>query len=92
MRRIIFMPSEARSRGGPRNFSRDFADVVKQSQVSEASQYWPGSRARLRALEVLAFLTLKYAFSHFSWYFFFKLFNVHFCGCINKYLFQHERF
>ena len=78
--------------GGPRNFCRDFADVAKRSRASEASQYWPGSRARLRALEALAFLTLKYAFSHFSWYFFFKFFNVHFCGCINKYLFQHERF
>ena len=58
--------------GGPRNFFRDFADVAKRSQASEASQYWPGSRARLRALEALAFLTIKYAFSHFSWYFFFK--------------------
>ena len=54
------------SRGGPRNFFRDFADVAKQSRVSEARQYWPGSRARLRALEALAFLTVKYAFSHFS--------------------------
>ena len=58
--------------GGPRNFVRDFADVAKQSQASKASQYWPGSRARLRALEALAFLTVKYAFSHFPWYFFFK--------------------
>ena len=63
--------------GGLRNFVRDFADVAKWSRASEASQYWPGSRARLRALEALAFLTLKYAFSHFSWYFFFKLFNIH---------------
>ena len=60
------------SRGGPRHFFRDFADVAKWSQASEASQYWPGSRARLRALEAIAFLTIKYAFSHFSWYFFFK--------------------
>ena len=58
--------------GGPRNFCWDFADVAKRSWASEASQYWPGSMARLRALEALAFLTLKYAFSHFSWYFFFK--------------------
>ena len=28
--------------GGPRNFFRDFADVAKRSQVSEASQYWQG--------------------------------------------------
>ena len=58
--------------GGPRNFVRDFADEAKRSQASKASQYWPGSRARLRALEALAFLTVKYAFSHFPWYFFFK--------------------
>ena len=38
---------------------------MKRSRASEASQYWRGSRARLRALEALAFLTLKYAFSHF---------------------------
>ena len=68
------------SRGGPRNFFRDFADVVEWSRASKASQYWPGSRAHLRALEALAFLTVKYAFSHFSWYFFFKLFNVYLCG------------
>ena len=68
------------SRGDPRNFFRDIADIVKQSWVSEASQYWPASRAHIRALEALAFLTVTYAFSHFSWYFFFKLFNVHLCG------------
>ena len=34
--------------GGPQNFFRDFVDVTKWSQVSEASQYWPGNRARLR--------------------------------------------
>ena len=66
--------------GAPEIFFRDFADVVKQSQASEASQYWLGSRAHLRALDALAFLTVKYAFFHFSWYFFFKLFNVHLCG------------
>ena len=58
--------------GGARNFCRDFADVAQRSRVSEASQYQLGSRARLRALEALAFLTMKYAFSHFSWYFVFK--------------------
>ena len=80
------------SGGRPKIFIRVFADVAKRSRASEASQYWPGSRAHLRALEALAFLTLKYAFSHFSWYFFFKIFNVHLCGYINKCLFQHERF
>ena len=33
-------------------------------------------RARLRALEALGFSVLKYAFSHFSWYLFFKVFNL----------------
>ena len=51
--------------GGPHNFFRDFTNVAKRSQASEASKYWPGSRAHLRALEALAFLTLKYVFSHF---------------------------
>ena len=32
--------------------------------VSEASNLWLGSRARLRALEAFGFLMLKYAFSH----------------------------
>ena len=36
-----------------------FADIAKWSRVSGASQYWPRW-----ALEALAFLTLKYAFSH----------------------------
>ena len=51
--------------GGPRNFFRDFADIANWSWVSKASQYWLGSRACLRALEALAFLTLKYAVSTF---------------------------
>ena len=44
--------------GAPRNFVRDFADEAKRSRASKASHYWPGSRARLRALEALAFLTV----------------------------------
>ena len=79
-------------KGGAHKFFGDFADVVKRSQASKASKYLLGSRAHLRALKTLAFLTLKYAFSHFSWYFFFKLFNIHLCGWITKYLFQYERF
>ena len=58
--------------GGDQKFSPRFANVAKRSQASEASQYWPGSLACLRALEALAFLTVKYAFSHFPWYFFSK--------------------
>ena len=39
-------------RGGPRNLFQDFADVVKWSQASEASQYWlgPGPTLGLRKL------------------------------------------
>ena len=41
--------------GAPEIFSEIFADVAKRSRTSKVSQYWPGSRARLRALEALAF-------------------------------------
>ena len=43
---------------------REVADIAKRSCASEASKLWPGSRARLRALEAFGFLMLKYAFSH----------------------------
>ena len=52
------------SRGGPQLLRPKVADVVKQSRVSKANILWPGSRARLRALEAFGFLMLKYAFSH----------------------------
>ena len=42
--------------GGPQLLRPKIADV--------ASNLWPGSRARLRALEAFGFLMLKYAFSH----------------------------
>ena len=73
--------------GGAKKFSRRFCRR-SEAERSEASQHWPGSRAHLRALEALAFLTLKYAFSHFSWYFFFKIFNVFH---LMFHVFQHER-
>ena len=41
--------------GGPQKFFLRFANIVKQSQASEVSQYWLGSRACLRTLEALAF-------------------------------------
>ena len=37
---------------------------AESCQRSEASNLQPGSKARLRALEVFGFLMLKYAFSH----------------------------
>ena len=50
--------------GGAQLLRPKVADVVERSRVSEASILQPGSRARLRALEALGFLMLKYAFSH----------------------------
>ena len=72
------------SRGGPRNFSRDFADVAKRSWASEASQYWPGSRACLRALEALAFLTVKMCIFPLFLVLFLQKFNLHLCRHIHK--------
>ena len=51
-------------KGDPQVLRPKFADVVKWSHVSEASNLQPGSRACLRALEAFGFLMLKYAFSH----------------------------
>ena len=51
-------------KGGPQLLRPKVANVVKWSRASEASNLWPGSRARLRALEAFGFLMLKYAFSH----------------------------
>ena len=50
--------------GGPQLLRPKVADIAKRSCASEASVLWPGSRARLRALEAFGFLMLKYAFSH----------------------------
>ena len=52
------------SRGGPKLLRPKVADIAKRSRASEVSILWPGSRARLRALEAFGFLMLKYAFSH----------------------------
>lgn len=62
------------------NLGPFLAEIVKQTCVNEVNLNRLGSRACLRALEALVFITVTYAFSHFSWYFFFKLFNVHLCG------------
>ena len=51
-------------KGGSQLPKPEVADIAKQSHGSEASPYWPGSRARLRALEAFGFLMLKYAFSY----------------------------
>ena len=51
-------------KGGPQLLRPKVADVAKRSCMSDASNVWPGSRARLRALEAFGFLMLKYAFSH----------------------------
>ena len=52
------------SRGVGQLLRPKIADVAKRGRASEASNLWPGSRARLRALEAFGFLMLKYAFSH----------------------------
>ena len=49
------------SGGGPSKFFPIFADGAQGWSASEASIYRPGSRARLRALEALVFLSVKYA-------------------------------
>ena len=55
------------ARGGDQEcFTEKFADGV-----NEVSPYWPESRAHL---EALAFLTVKYAFFHFSWHLFYKIY------------------
>ena len=51
-------------KGGPQLLRAKVADIAKWSRASEVSILWPGSRARLRALEAFGFLMLKYAFSH----------------------------
>ena len=51
-------------KGGGQLVRPKVADVVKRSRTSKMSNLWPGSRARLRALEAFGFLMLKYAFSH----------------------------
>ena len=38
----------------------------------------------LRTPEAVAFLTVKYAFSHFSWYFFFENLHLHLCRYITQ--------
>ena len=54
------------SRGGAENCGGNFANVAERIRASAASPNWPGSRALRRALEALAFLFFKYAFSWFS--------------------------
>ena len=46
---------------------------MKNSGHFDKWLYKPGVWGPLRAPEAVAFLTVKYAFSHFSWYFFQKI-------------------
>ena len=50
--------------------------------------YLRQSRGPLRAPEAVTLLTVKYAFSHFSWYLFFKSFTYIYVGTYTKHLFQ----
>ena len=44
----------------------------------------------LRVPEAVTLFTVKYAFSHFSWYFFFKTLTYIYVGTYTKYLFQYK--
>ena len=50
----------------------------------------PGVWGLLRAPEAVTLLTVKYAFSHFSWYLFFKSLTYIYVGTYTKYLFQYK--
>ena len=61
----------------PHKFLPKCDDSMQLHKVSKArAKHQLGSRTCLRALEALAFLSPKYAFSHFSWHLFFKIFNL----------------
>ena len=51
-------------KGGAQLLRPEITNVTKRSRASEASSYWPGSRALKQALEAFGFLMLKYAFSY----------------------------
>ena len=51
-------------KGWPQVLRLKVADIAKCIHASKASNFRPGSRAHLRALEAFGFLMLKYAFSH----------------------------
>ena len=50
----------------------------------------PGVWGPLRAPEAVTLLTVKYVFSHFSWYLFFKSLTYIYVGTYTKYLFQYK--
>ena len=50
----------------------------------------PGVWGPIRAPEAVTFLTVKYAFSHFSFYLFFKSLTYIYAGTCTKYLFQYQ--
>ena len=50
----------------------------------------PGVWGPLRAPEAVTLLTVKYAFSHLSWYLFFKSLTYIYVGTYTKYLFQYK--
>ena len=50
----------------------------------------PGGLGLLWTLEAVTFLTVKYAFSNFSWYSFFKNLTYIYVDTYTKYLFQYE--
>ena len=74
------------SRGAQKNFLRFY----RYSKVELGEQSEPIlAGGCLRALEALAFLIVKYAFSHFFWYFFLK-FLMYICVGISQNIFQNK--
>ena len=55
--------------GGPQKFFPKFCQCIKAELGKLSEPISAGVKGLPRALEALAFLTIKYAFSHFSWYF-----------------------
>ena len=77
--------------GGGKNIFLRFLPMAGSDvmQAKRAQIYWWGSRACLRVLQALAFLTVQYACSnvHFSWHIFYNIFNLHLCRYITKCLY-----
>ena len=76
------------------NYNIPFVKIRKWSVLSvllaqfvDILVYKPGVRGPPTVPELVTFLTTKYAFSHFSWYFFFKTLNLHLCRQIAQNLF-----
>ena len=57
---------------GARKKFTNFTNVAEWSNASNVSKYWLGSGVHLGALKALAYIIVKYAFSHFLVHFLYK--------------------